>query len=188
MFVKNSTLRYHVHIVRERGWYFGINLRNRIDVNSLNAQFRQCVLFKHNTAAKFLRNSRSPYVTIHMPESIKTPRLAHNQSIWHHDILVALPMKSASLTHIPHSDLSISVVSTRHKYLPNIDLIPAQARTPSVCRVVVTMMGKLHLQVIRDVDIFVFICTSSSRLAVRQLKAAFTLSRTWCKNIHVIIM
>lgn len=45
------------------------------------------------------------------------------------------------------------VVSTRHKYLPNIDLTPMQARTPSVCRVVVTMMGKLHLQIIRDVDI-----------------------------------
>jgi len=63
-------------------------------------------------------------------------------------------MKSASVTRIPRTDLSGQlVVSTRHKYLPNIDLTPMQARTPSVCRVVVTMMGKLHLQVIRDVDI-----------------------------------
>jgi len=77
--------------------------------------------------------------------------------------------------------LSISVVSThsqiftkyRSRRLP--PPCTNAARTPSVCRVAVTMIGKLHLQVIRDVDIFVLACsTSSSRLAVRQLKAAFT--------------
>lgn len=49
-------------------------------------------------------------------------------------------------------DLS-ALFRTRHKYLPNIDLTPIQTRTLSVCRAAVAMMGKLHLQVIRDICI-----------------------------------
>jgi len=95
----------------------------------------------------------------------------------------SLPMKSAG--PLDRRCFDSSQIFTKYRSHP---LHKRGANAVRVCRVAVTMMGKLHLQVIRDVDIFVLACASSSRLAVGQLKAAFARSRGRCKNARVIIV
>lgn len=95
---------------------------------------------------------------------------------WLYAIFWSFPMKSASVTHIPHSGLSISSL---FRLVTNIYQIlissPCKPERPPcvvswsrwwancICRSSATSM-------------FVFVCTSSSRLAVCQLKAAFILA------------
>lgn len=99
-------------------------------------------------------------------------------------IFWSLPMKSTPLMHILHSGLSISVVSdssqifTKYRSHPPCVVSWSRWWINCICRS-------------SAMSIFVFVCTSSSRLAVRQLKAAFILAHliqeSSC-NSHVIMI
>lgn len=96
---------------------------------------------------------------------------------WLYMIFWSFPMKSASVTHIPHSGLSTSSLFQLSSQIftkywshpckperPPCVMSWSQWWTNCICRSSAT-------------SIFVFVCTytSSSRLAVCQLKTAFTL-------------